>query len=63
MRATKSRTSPSSKALSSDSMGTPWRTSANWLETGAPTRCDGDTGLDRAGKAASIARARRFSSS
>ena len=39
-RATKSRTSPSSKALSSDSMGTPWRTSANWLEAAAPTLFD-----------------------
>ena len=50
-------------ALSSDSMGTPWRTSANWLETGAPTRCDGETGLVRVGKAVSMARARRFNSS
>ena len=58
MRATKSRTSPSSKALSSDSMGTPWRTSANWLEAAAPTLFDGESGRTRSGKAASTARFR-----
>ncbi len=55
MRATKSVTSPSAKALSSDSIGTPWRTSANWAETGAPTFCDGEFWRTRSGKRASMA--------
>ena len=63
MRATKSVTSSGAKALSSDSMGTPWRTGANWLEIAAPTTCDGESAMVSSGNRLSISSARRFSAS
>ena len=63
MRATKSVTSSAEKALSSDSMGKPWRTGANWLEAAAPTTCDGEVALVRSGNRSSISSARRLRAS
>ncbi len=44
-------------------MGTPWRTSENWLEAGEPTFSDGESARIRAGKRVSMARLRAFSAS
>ena len=55
MRATKSTTSASAKALSSDSIGTAWRTLAKRPEGCAPTFCDGESLVTSSGNLASIA--------
>ena len=46
MRPTKSSTSCSAKALSSDSIGTACRTFLNCPDGAAPTFCDGEFGGD-----------------
>ena len=43
MRPAKSSTSCSAKALSSDSIGTAWRTFLKRPEGAAPTFCDGES--------------------
>ena len=63
MRAVKSATSSSSKALPSDSIGTRWRTLPNPAATGAPTRSEGLSSRLSAGNRASIAALRRRSAS
>ncbi|MET3345960.1 hypothetical protein ABIF52_006341 [Bradyrhizobium japonicum] len=55
MRPTKSRTSSSAKALSSDSMGTACRTFLKRPDGAAPTFCEGDSALTNSGKRFSIA--------
>ena len=63
MRSTNSATSSSLKALSSESIGTAWRTLANPRAGCAPTRRDGESARTRAGKRASIASLRWRSAS
>jgi hypothetical protein len=63
MRATKSATSSSAKALSSDSIGTAWRTWPNASDGAAPTVCVGLSALTSSGCAASIAASLRRSAS
>ncbi len=63
MRSTKPVMSSSSNALSSDSIGTRWRTFANLSEGVAPSRFDGLSGRISAGKRASIAALRWRSAS
>ena len=55
MRPTKSMTSSSAKALSSDSIGTAWRTFLNFPDGAAPIFCDGDFALTSSGNRASMA--------
>ena len=63
MRAQNSEKSSGAKALSSDSIGTRWRTLAKPLLGAAPTRRLGLSGRTRCGKSASIAALRRRSAS
>ncbi len=58
-RAQNSANSVASKTLSSDSIGTRWRTLANPLSGAPPTRVDGESARISAGKRASIAALRR----
>jgi len=62
-RAQNSAKSVASKALSSESMGTPWRTLAKPVAGAAPTLCEGESGRTREGKRASMAALRRRSAS
>ncbi len=55
MRPTKSTTSSSAKALSSDNIGIAWRTFLNLPDGAAPTFCDGDSALTNSGKRFSMA--------
>ena len=59
--------SPDSPSLrvgaSASTQFAPWRTGANWVEAGAPTRRDGESGLSRWGKRASTAAFRALSAS
>ncbi len=63
MRPTKSSTSPSANALSSDSIGTAWRTFLNFPDGAAPTFCDGESLVTSSGNLASIALKRLRSAS
>ncbi|CFW33756.1 Uncharacterised protein [Bordetella pertussis] len=62
-RLSKARTSSSSKALPSDSMGTAWRTLPNSASGAAPTRCVGESGVTSSGCSASSACRSRMSAS
>jgi len=55
MRPTKSSTSSSAKALSSDSIGTACRTFLNFPDGAAPTFCDGEAPVTNSGNLASMA--------
>ncbi len=55
MRPTKSSTSASANALSSDSIGTACRTFLKRPEGAAPTFCDGESAVTNSGKRFSIA--------
>ena len=59
MRAKNSSTSPASKALESDSMGTACLTLAKPPAGAAPTRFDGLSGRTSSGKRSSIAALRK----
>ena len=63
IRPTKSVTSSSAKALSSDSIGSAWRTFLNRPLGAAPTFCDGDSALTSSGKRFSMALKRARSAS
>ncbi len=63
MRSTNSVTSPSLKALPSESIGTAWRTLANFCAGAAPTFRAGESARISAGKRASIAALRSRSAS
>jgi hypothetical protein len=60
---TKPSTSSRSKALSSDSIATLWRTLANFSAGGAPTRVEGESGRTSSGKRTSMAALRCRSAS
>ncbi len=55
MRATKSMTSSSFIALSSESIGTAWRTFLKRPDGAAPTRTDSDSNVRKSGKRTSMA--------
>ena len=63
MRPTKSSTSSSAKALSSESIGTAWRTFLNRPDGATPTFCDGDWAVTNSGNRASMALKRLRSAS
>ena len=54
-RSDQARSSSTSKALSSDRMGTRWVTSANVARPAGATRCVGESGVTRSGYSASSA--------
>ena len=63
MRPTKSSTSSSAKALSSDSIGTAWRTFLNFPDGAAPIFCDGEALVTSSGNFTSMALKRRRNAS
>ena len=63
IRRSNARTSPSSKALASESIGTRWTTSGNDADGAAPTRCVGESGVTRPGRCSSSATSSRMRAS
>ena len=59
-RLLKARKLPSSKTLSSDSMGTSWRTWLKKASGAAPTRWVGESGVIKSGRCASSSRSSRI---